>query len=448
MLVRPVARAFPICSGYTFGSLPLKRHVMIYGMSAINGFSTAASAPMAGAVVVGAGPGGITVVGNLLEQQQRLGQKKLVWVDPKFEAGRVNASYREVPSNTTVKLFLQFANEVAPFQQIVESTPKPNAVTNLQDLPQDQGCSLRYAADLCLMLTEGLLRNPDVQQQRSSVTAATLDERTNSWKVSLDNGETVTTPHVVLCTGSNPISKRLSILEEKAGGTSIQAIDLDTALTPTLLAKTFSPSDPITVGVVGASHSAILVLMNLVNLATSSHPKLRIKWFTRNKLRYAEYMVGWILRDNTGLKGQAATWARENLDEDTFSTSPVSKVIKKVWTAENEDQAYSSELPQCTHLVQAVGYVRNPLPQLKTIGKDDAAPESLKVEFDNDTGRFFKVTESSNNSKQDYVPGLFGAGIAFPERVTDPYNNVEYAVGFWKFMKFAKRVVPEWINKP
>jgi hypothetical protein len=39
---------------------------------------------------------------------------------------------------------------------------------------------------------------------------------------------------------------------------------------------------------------------------------------------------------------------------------------------------------------------------------------------------------------QNPIPGLFGAGIAFPERVVDPHGNEEYAVGFWKFMKFAQ----------
>lgn len=45
------------------------------------------------AVVVGGGPAGITVVGNLLEQKKT----PILWVDGKFEAGRVNRSYREVP---------------------------------------------------------------------------------------------------------------------------------------------------------------------------------------------------------------------------------------------------------------------------------------------------------------------------------------------------------------
>ncbi|KAG9703214.1 hypothetical protein KCU73_g18207, partial [Aureobasidium melanogenum] len=54
-----------------------------------------------------------------------------------------------------------------------------------------------------------------------------------------------------------------------------------------------------------------------------------------------------------------------------------------------------------------------------------------------DTGAFKNV-----DGKQ--IPGLFGAGIAWPERVTDPEGSVEWAVGFWKFMRYAKRVVPDW----
>lgn len=46
-----------------------------------------------GAVVVGGGPAGITVVGNLLEQDV----KPILWVDDRFEAGRVNRAYRDVP---------------------------------------------------------------------------------------------------------------------------------------------------------------------------------------------------------------------------------------------------------------------------------------------------------------------------------------------------------------
>ena len=45
------------------------------------------------AVVVGAGPAGLAVVGNLLEQKK----VPILWVDNKFHGGRLDESYREVP---------------------------------------------------------------------------------------------------------------------------------------------------------------------------------------------------------------------------------------------------------------------------------------------------------------------------------------------------------------
>ncbi|KAI1323472.1 hypothetical protein F5Y16DRAFT_383634 [Xylariaceae sp. FL0255] len=403
--------------------------------------------PSTSAVVVGAGPGGITVIGNLLEHSKQLETRdKLVWVDPHFRGGRVNARYREVPSNTKVNLFVQFANAVAPFKHVVDTTSTPNAVTVLEGLPQDQGCRLSHAADMCLMLTEGLAKHPNLQQRQTEVASATLDEQSGVWTVGFKDGESITSSRIVLCTGSHPISKTLPGIE--VSGQDMKPVDLDVALAPSILAKTLDPSVAATVAVIGASHSAILVLMNLVNLATSSHPHLRIKWFTRNKLRYAEYMDGWILRDNTGLKGQAADWARENLEDGTFPSSPVSEVVKQVWTAGREEDAYRAEMPGCTHIVQAVGYANSPLPRLEVVKTAGTAPEPLHIDYDNDSGRFYNASKSKSQAERTYVPGLFGAGIAFPERVTDPHGNVEYAVGFWKFMKFIKKVVPDWVGKP
>lgn len=45
------------------------------------------------ALVVGAGPAGIAVVGNLLAHKQT----PILWVDHKFSGGRLNEYYREVP---------------------------------------------------------------------------------------------------------------------------------------------------------------------------------------------------------------------------------------------------------------------------------------------------------------------------------------------------------------
>lgn len=56
------------------------------------------------------------------------------------------------------------------------------------------------------------------------------------------------------------------------------------------------PDDVI--GVVGSSHSAILVLRNLLNLPEGSIKKVVNLY--RSPLLYAEYKEGYILYDNTG----------------------------------------------------------------------------------------------------------------------------------------------------
>jgi alpha-1,3/alpha-1,6-mannosyltransferase len=45
------------------------------------------------AVVVGSGPAGVAVVGNLLEQNKR----PILWIDDELSGGRLNKYYREVP---------------------------------------------------------------------------------------------------------------------------------------------------------------------------------------------------------------------------------------------------------------------------------------------------------------------------------------------------------------
>lgn len=410
------------------------------------------------AVVVGGGPAGITVVGNLLERKL----SPILWVDDCFDGGRVNRLYREVPSNTKVKTFVDFAEAVAPFRRILSNMPsrsrwdepsesdsvatdKNDKLSELRRLDQEKGCKLAFAADVCLTLTEGLKKTPGVIAQQGRLAEATLDENPSSpsqWAVQVSNQEssdTVTsarTKRLVLCTGASPTLEPLPVELERA-----RPLELDTALSPTRLSQALSPERPTTVAVIGASHSAILVLMNLYQLASSSKPDLRIRWLTRHSLRYAEYMDGWILRDNTGLKGEAAEWARQHLQPETFKQSGVSNYISRVdYQSGDEEGTFEENLQGCNFYVQAIGYRPDPLPQLKTSSGKEITPY-----FDNERGTFTYVKESDCGSIGDLarLPGLYGGGIAFPERVVDPQGNVEHAVGFWKFMKFIKRVSPQ-----
>lgn len=418
------------------------------------------------------------MLGNLLERHPG---GSFLWVDDRFEAGRVNRAYRHVPSNTKAKLFVDFAEATAPFRTILaDKTPSggagtqatassDNAVDALRRLDQDSGCALSYAADMCLQLTHGLRQFPGVETRQGRVRAATLNGATKSWSVEIDeasdaatsdsaggeqvrarSGEqararsisTASTSRVVLCTGSSPTDHPLPVSIP-----GLSAFDLDDALSPAVLGRTLPKSEPSTVAVIGASHSAVLVLMNLVKLATTTHPQLRVRWLTRHPLRYAEYMDGWILRDNTGLKGAAAAWARENLEPEKLQAagSVAGRIVEAVrYESGDEVATYERHLPGCNRYVHAIGYTRDPLPELNqrrttsdSDSHDDKQSVPLRPNYDHESGAFA-------DDKGKRIPGLYGAGIAWPERVTDPYGNVEYAVGFWKFMRFLKRVTPSW----
>ncbi|KAE9380637.1 hypothetical protein N431DRAFT_459558 [Stipitochalara longipes BDJ] len=378
------------------------------------------------AVVIGAGPAGLAVVGNLLEQKKA----PILWIDDKFHGGRLDEYYREVPSNTKVKRFMSYAEGVSPFREIEQEAKAPNAYTFLQKLDQDKTCHIAQAADLVIMLTKGLNESKGVYKQLGSARSATWAESHN-WKVAVSSqggkatNESFNSNILVLCTGSHPITGPLPVPD-------IEEIGLDPALNPPLLSTMIPKDTPTTIAVIGASHSAILVLRNLYKLASTSHPHLRIKWFTRHPLRYAEERDGWIFRDNTGLKGDVAVWAKENLEEDVLPSSEVSKYLEKISTTrEKEQDDYKKYLPACTHVVQAIGFKKNEMPILKKGGK------TLKTEFDPLTGGF-------TDKEGEEVKGLYGAGIAWPNRVTDPEGNVEYAVGLAKFMSFLKEVVPRW----
>ncbi|KAI0836549.1 pyridine nucleotide-disulfide oxidoreductase-domain-containing protein [Hypoxylon sp. FL0890] len=382
------------------------------------------------AVVVGAGAAGIAALGNLLEVFRP--ESSIAWVDPHFQGGRINARYREVPSNTKVCHFLAYADGVEPFREIAQASSKPNAIAFLQSLPQDDTCSLRYAGDMLQMLSDGLLKNHRVSSWKGTVTHAEWDKTDSAWFLTVQDGDGnvvqhLRTPLVVYCTGASP-----TVVPLPTGISPVPDIlELDIFLKPSLLSETLPRGRDVCVGVIGASHSAVLVLMNLFTLSRNSHPLLRVRWFSRAKrLKYAEDKGDWILYDNTGLKGCAAQFAREHLDGERLLHSDVGKIVTRIDCSggpEQETQAMLREVPGCDYVVQAVGFSTRALP----IKQQNAS-------FDHQTGFF--IDQTMHNP----VSGLHATGIGFPERVVDPLGNVEYAVGFLKFMKFLKRVVPEW----
>ena len=380
------------------------------------------------AIVAGGGPAGVGVVGALLHYKPKA---KIAWIDPDFKGGRLAKQYRDVSSNTKVSLFLAYAQALDPFQHIIDTAPKPNGITNIEKLDQNRGCRLGFAADMLSVLTKGLTKLPNIDTEVGRISKAQFSSDKSTWNVYSrpavsPSSEPLQTRSLIMCTGSVPTSIKLPTSK------SIE-IDLDTTLDRQKLRAVLPADTQATVGIIGTSHSAIVVIMNLYELATTTHPHLKIRWFVRSDLTYAEQMDGWILRDNTGLKGASANFAKEHLEPEKLSNSPVGRYVSKVECSDASDESMRPELEKCTHIVQAIGYKRDNLPEITVDGHAVS-----NVKYDPKHGN---LQDDSGSS----LPRLYGAGIAFPERVTDPSGNTEYAVGMWKFMKYLKRVTPEWV---
>lgn len=401
------------------------------------------------AVVVGAGAAGITAVGNLLEQKI----EPILWVDDSFVAGRVNTHYREVMSNTQIWLIVAYAEALSVFRHILSGVPaediwagrtegKGNCdrLTCLREMDQQEYCELSYAADMLRIFGEELRKFPPVDSRAGWVTGAQLDQtapESERWAVSVNedgHSYTVKTQRLILCQGAHPICEPLSVHIP-----NIQSMDLDDALSHTNLTKLLGDAGPVTVGVIGASHSAIIVLMHLHSIATKHNQDLRVRWFTRHDLRYAVQMDGWILRDTTGLKGIPAQFAKNNLEPDMLAKSDVGKYLTRIdYDKDEQEGTFDDRMPGCSYYIQAIGYTNNAHPELKTITGKDVVPH-----FNNSKG-CFHYDEGCKGGEQTKIPGLYGLGIAWPERVTDPRGNEELSVGFLKFMKFIKREIVDW----
>ena len=179
-------------------------------------------------------------------------------------------------------------------------------------------------------------------------------------------------------------------------------IPLQDALDNQGIKKHLTPDD--TIAVFGSSHSAILVLKNLVEANVK-----QIINFYRSPLRYAIPMDGWILYDDTGLKGTTADWAREYID------GQLPHNLIRVYSDNTHIDKYLQQ--KNIKVCYAIGFERR----------------SLSISYDE---KF-----QANTPAGMIAPGLFGLGIAFPEAKYNPIGLLEYRVGLWKFMEYLDTIL-------
>jgi cation diffusion facilitator CzcD-associated flavoprotein CzcO len=336
--------------------------------------------------VIGAGPAGIAAVGKLLDNG--VSAERIAWIDPAFTVGDFGNKWRKVPSNTKVKLFLNFLMACESFRF--------SACENkfaIHDANPNLTCQLHLMADPLQWVTEQLKQQ--VQTKVGFVKHLKLIKR--RWELLLEN-ESIYAKQVVIAVGAEPKTLPLA---------GVETIPLNVALDTDELAKTCNAND--TVAVFGSSHSAILIIRFLLE---STNVKKVINFY-REPLRYAVYLDNEILFDDTGLKGTTADWARDNIDGSTPH-----KLLRVFSSPEN----INKYLPECTKAVHAVGFQRRSIP---IDGLDSC---------------------NYNDRSGIIAPGLFGFGIAYPEAKTDRFGTIEYRVGLWKFMDYITRLMPVWLQ--
>ncbi|WP_409428838.1 pyridine nucleotide-disulfide oxidoreductase [Mycobacterium sp. SMC-11] len=335
--------------------------------------------------VIGAGPAGIAAVGRLLDHG--VPGSEIVWIDPDFAAGDIGAKWRAVPGNTHVSLFLDYLNGSQAFR----FSEAPHF--ELTDIDPGHTCPLGLIADPLVWVSQHLSER--VNAIRAVATELTL--RNRRWLVSTPDSE-IEAKNVILAVGSVPKTLQHPHLEE---------IPLEVALNPDKLGQ-LALGDA-TVAVFGSSHSSMVALPNLLNTQAQ-----KVVNFYRSPTKYAVYLGDQILFDDTGLKGNAATWARENID----GTCPERLERYRV-----DDKEFSEQLQSCSHVVYTVGFTRRQLP---------ATPQWGELEYDPVNGIL--------------APGLFGVGIAFPEYGIDSFGSGQYRIGLIKFMQRLNGALPLWLQ--
>lgn len=335
--------------------------------------------------VIGAGPAGIATVGRLLDFG--VSSDEIAWVDPHFAAGDFGTKWHSVSGNTKVSLFLEYLMGSKAFG--FSEAPQ----FDLHQVDPDETCPLGLVADPLLWITQRLRDRVDI----FSTIATELHLTNRRWTITTEDGS-LTSKNVVLALGAVP---------KKLAYPGLTEIPIETVLHPRELAN--YPLDGSSIAVFGSSHSTMVALPNLLNTNAE-----RIINFYRGPLRYAIEEPGWTLFDDTGLKGNAATWARENID----GTYPAR--LDRCSTRSDE---FDAMLESCDHVVYTVGFERRQLP---------LTPQWGHLDY--------------NSANGILAPGLFGVGIAFPQYQLDPLGFGQYRVGLQKFMHTVDDVLPIWLS--
>ncbi|KAK3898316.1 pyridine nucleotide-disulfide oxidoreductase-domain-containing protein [Staphylotrichum tortipilum] len=435
------------------------------------------------AVVIGGGPAGMAAVANLLEA---IPDGKVVWIDKTFQGG-TTWLWQETQSYSWVEEFLRFARHNDIFREICNARDR-KPIEALERLDGKKTCCLRHVVDMLNFLSDGLLRHERVRAVSGTAETTARDQLTLKWTVTVRPPSTpghdktavgrFCTPLVVLCTGSRPRELAIELPRPAALGSGLDPRQLNRRLHVWMQSwaeQVGNSTMPMTVAVVGDSHSAVMTLHNLSGIARVVAPRLRIRWFTREaNLKYTKLAPGpltddpprTVLNERDGLRGVAAAFALRELEGDKIATSKAGAVIERLilpkppapsdpqsqrqrrqWEEKREEletQFIAEHLDGVHRIFQCIGFERAPPPEVRPALaplEDPNFGRRRQLAVNDRTGSFYPA-----GGDPAVVIGLFGAGSAFPESVEVADGPRRPAVSMAAYGEFVKRMAPQWVE--
>ena len=258
----------------------------------------------------------------------------------------------------------------------------------------------------------------------------------------------------VLCPGSSK-AKRLESLQkylnEAVEGAHVpQLISAEIGLDKMLLLEYIKQYDYMPkVALVGNSHTALLVLKNLVELNLQEGGCCRPSLFRRREERYAKWLGTSYQYNSTGLKGVAASFAMSEIGQ-AFLNGP---------GCFSMDEFHPGEFDV---VIPCIGFEPSPLPSISMNTEGNGLVHlNGRLEYDSEWGMLALPGDKSNKDL-----GLYEIGASRPEYYTDmpighpqvSYDSNlpeteqtgwkdEHIVGWSYFRTRALRVVDNIVNK-
>eukprot|EP00834_Sanchytrium_tribonematis_P008613 NODE_1071_length_2338_cov_0.438589.p1 type:complete len:397 gc:universal NODE_1071_length_2338_cov_0.438589:1424-234(-) len=365
--------------------------------------------------VIGSGPAGSTLVGELLslKYKSQNNEMNVVWIAHDFNGGALQ-DYKEIPGNAKVGKYLEWSKSNSYFEML-SVRREMKALQELNRMKRSDEPVLKIVHQLVYEYTKELRKHVEIVKGHVE-------------SIEYENEQTlitVTQSGCPSCLRHRSMTIKCDQLYLAQGGipkindgTISGFISESTKKIPIIKAMTGKLKKTKKYIVVGNSHSAMLVLRNLhrngvraenVNVFHKSDDKYVIA--TQNE-------DGTIKNALRGLKGEASKFATEILD-------------KKVWFPKFEqiqgNVDYASDIKDFDYIIYAIGFQPAPIPI--TYDGEELNAQDLRLN-----------KETMKLEIQEKQLDFYGLGIAYPQRIDDEGHSVALA-GLSSVAKSSKEIV-------